>query len=570
MLDKKNIKLPLKIDLKAIKDKFLFIPIGGCDAIGTNFYLYHYQGTWIGIDYGLGFADKLKTPGVEIMLPSLSFLETNKIKLDGLIITHSHEDHIGGVCEMYKKLNCPIYCTTFAKNFLQADALDITPSPNLNIKEIKKNKKRFKIGAFDIELIGLTHSTIEANGVYIKTNKGSVFHTGDWKFDETPVLGEPSDKKRLTEIIEKEPLSVLISDSTNCMKNNESQSEALLVDSLTKIVEKKKHMVVITTFASNISRIHTIYEVAKNTGRRLVTSGRSMDKIIGIAQESGYLHDIDWLDAKDARKMPREKLLVLSTGCQGENNASMYKLANNKHAFLKLQQKDCVIFSSKVIPGNELDVSSIINNLIMKGVEIITDKENLTHASGHAYRPELKEMYKITKPMCFIPMHGDWLMLHEHKKLAKSCGIKNVITPENGCIIEINGNTIEKLGNFTSPAMCLDGNRLLDENSKIFKDRKSIANDGFVYCSVCIDKKGKILTSPEIRTIGLFDFHNNNHIEDMKWVAKRSISSLRPRFFGNKTFNKENLENILKESIKREIFAKTMKNPIIDVNIIVL
>jgi len=560
-----NVKLPTKIDLKAIKDKFLFIPIGGCDAIGTNFYLYHYNGCWIGIDFGIGFADKLKTPGVEIMLPSLSFLELNKIKLEGLIITHSHEDHIGGVCEMYKKLNCPIYCTTFAKNFLKVDSLDVIPTPNLDIREIKEGKRKIKIKDFDIEFINLTHSTIEANGIYIKTKKGSVFHTGDWKFDETPVLGKKSDKKRLEEIVKKEPLSVLISDSTNCMKNNPTQSEALLVDSLTEIVKKKKHMVVITTFASNISRIHTIYEVAQKTGRRLVTSGRSMDKIIGIAQESGYLNDIDWLDSKEARKMPREKLLVLSTGCQGENNASTFKLANNKHPFLKLQQKDCVIFSSKVIPGNELDVSDVINNLIMKGVEIITDKENLTHVSGHAYKSDLKEMYKITKPLCFIPMHGDWLMLHEHKKFAKSCGIKNVITPENGCIIEITNNSIEKLGNFSSPAMCLDGNRLLDENSKIFKDRKAIANDGFVYCCIVIDKKGNIQSNPEIRTIGLFDFNNNKHIEDMQWIAKRSISTIRPRFFGKRTFNKDDLTNKLKDAIMKEIHLKTMKTPIIDV-----
>lgn len=565
---KSNIKLPTKIDLKAIKDKFLFIPIGGCDAIGTNFYLYHYNGTWIGIDYGLGFADKLKTPGVEIMLPSLSFLELNKIKLSALIITHSHEDHIGGVCEMYKKLNCPIYCTTFAKHFLEVDALDIIPSPNLDIHEIKEGKKKFKIKDFDIEMIGLTHSTIEANGVYIKTPKGSVFHTGDWKFDETPVLGKPSNKKRIAELVKKEPLTVLISDSTNCMKNNPTQSESVLVDSLTEIVKKKKHMVVITTFASNISRIHTIYEVAQKTGRRLVTSGRSMDKIIGIAQQSGYLNDIDWLDAKEARKMPREKLLVLSTGCQGENNASMYKLANNKHPFLKLQQKDCVIFSSKIIPGNELDVSDIINNLIMKGVEIITDKECLTHVSGHAYKPDLKEMYKLTNPMCFIPMHGDWLMLHEHKKLAKSCGIKNVITPENGCIIEISNNSIEKLGNFSSPAMCLDGNRLLDENSKIFKDRKSISNDGFVYCCISIDKKGNITSTPEIRTIGLFDFNNNKHIEDLQWIAKRSLSAIRPKFFSRKVFNKDELKNKLTEAIKKEIYIKIMKTPIIDVVIL--
>ena len=564
-MDKTNIKLPLKMDLKSIRDKFLFIPIGGCDAIGNNFYLYHYKGHWIAIDYGIGFADKLKTPGVEIMLPNLAFLEANKIKLDGLIITHSHEDHIGGVCSMYKKLNCPIYCTTFAKNFLKVDALEMVPSPNLDIKEIKPGNKRFNIGDFEIELIDLTHSTIEAQGVYIKTEKGSVFHTGDWKFDEVPVLGNPSNKKRLAEIVAKEPLSVLISDSTNCMKNNAIQSESILLDSLTNIIKNKKHMVVITTFASNISRIHTIYEVAKRTGRCLVISGRSMDKIIGIAQESGYLNDIDWIDVKEARRMPREKLLVLSTGCQGENNASMYKLANNKHSFLKLQQKDCVIFSSKVIPGNELDVANVINNLIMKGVEIVTDKENITHVSGHAYKPELKEMYKLTKPMCFIPMHGDWLMLHEHKKFAKSCGIKNVITSENGCVIEINHDKIEKLGIFSTPTMCLDGNRLLDENNKIFKDRRAIADDGFVYCSVVINSRNKLLTMPEIKTIGLFDFNNYKHIEDLKWIAKRAISSIRPKFFESKVINRENFQNKLTEALRREIYAKIMKNPVIDI-----
>ena len=509
-------KIATKINLKEIKDKFLFVVIGGCDAIGTNFYLYHYNGHWIGIDYGLGFADKLKTPGVEILLPNLSFLEINKIKLDALIITHSHEDHIGGVCEMYKRLNCPIYCTTFAKNFLKVDALEMPIAPNLKVVEIKNNKKQFKVADFELEFINLTHSTIEAQGVYIKTKKGSVFHTGDWKFDNAPVLGQPSDKKRIKEICEKEPLSVLISDSTNCMKDNPNKSESILLDGLTKIVAKKKNMVVITTFASNISRIHTIYQVAEKTGRRLVLAGRSMEKIVGIAQESGYLGDIDYLDSKDARKMPRNKLLVLATGCQGEVNATMSKLATNKHPFLRLQQKDCVIFSSKVIPGNELDVEEIINNLIMKNVEIITEKDNLTHVSGHAYRSDLKEMYELTKPLNFIPMHGDWLLLHEHTKFAKSCGIKNVITPKNGSVIEINGNTITHLGDFESNAICLDGTRLLEENSKIFKDRKAISNDGFIYCSIVLTKKGALATPPDVRTIGLFDFNNHDHIKAMK------------------------------------------------------
>ena len=559
-------KIATKINLKEIKDKFLFVVVGGCDAIGTNFYLYHYNGHWIGIDFGLGFADKLKTPGVEILLPSLSFLEINKIKLDALIITHSHEDHIGGVCEMYKRLNCPIYCTTFAKNFLKVDALEMPVAPNLKVVEIKKNKTQFKVGDFELEFINLTHSTIEAQGVYVKTKKGSVFHTGDWKFDEKPVLGLPSNKARIKEICSKEPLSLLVCDSTNCMKDNPNKSESILLDGLSKIVAKKKHMVVITTFASNISRIHTIYQVAEKTGRRLVLAGRSMEKIVGIAQESGYLGDIDFLDSKDARKMPREQLLVLATGCQGEVNATMSKLATNKHPFLRLQQKDCVIFSSKVIPGNELDVENVINNLILKNVEIVTEKDNLTHVSGHAYRSDLKEMYELTKPMNFIPMHGDWLMLHEHTKFAKSCGIKNIITPTNGCVVEINGNTITNLGNFESNAVCLDGNRLLDENSKIFKDRKAISNDGFIYCSIVLTKKGVLATAPDIRTIGLFDFNNSEHIKIMKEIAQKAVICIKPKIFnGRNTKMLETLSDKIKETILRETQARTGKMPVIDV-----
>ena len=558
-------KIPTKIDLKKIKDKFLFIPIGGCDAIGVNFYLYHYKGHWIGIDFGIGFADKLRTPGVEILLPNLSFLETNKIKLEGLIITHSHEDHIGGVCEMYEKLNCPIYCTTFAKNFLKMDAMDMVVSPNLKVIEITDKKKNFKIGKFDIEMIPLTHSTIEAHGVYIKTDNASVFHTGDWKFDETPVLGKKSDKHRISEIVKKQSLSLLICDSTNCMKNNKSTSEMELIGELEKIVKKKKHMVVITTFASNISRIHTIYKVAKLTGRYLVTSGRSMDKIIAIAQQSGYLHDIEYISAKDASKMPREKILVLSTGCQGEDNASMHKLAYNKHSFLKLKSGDCVIFSSKVIPGNELDVENIVNNLILKDVEIITEKDNLVHTSGHAYRPDLKEMYTLTKPKNFIPMHGDWLMLHEHAKFAQSCGIKNIVVPENGCIIEINKDKIEKIGNFNSPTLCLDGNRLLEENNNIFKDRKAISNDGFVYCNIILDINGILKTLPEIRTIGLFDFKQIKHIKDMEEIKKNVISAIKPKFLRNKKLNKDVLYGKVVDCLRKEIFEKVKKIPLIDV-----
>ena len=551
-------KLPTKLDLKAWKDKFLFVVVGGCDCIGTNFYLYHYKGHWLGIDYGLGFADHLKTPGVEIMLPNLAFLENNKIKLDGLIITHAHEDHIGGVCKMYSKLDCPIYATTFAKNFLKVDALDEPIAPNLKIIEIKsgRKQKRFKIGPFDVELIPLTHSTIEAHGVYIKTDKGTVFHTGDWKFDNTPVLGVPSDKTRIAELAQEEPISLLVSDSTNCMKDNETRSEAVLFDGLKKIVEKKKHMVVITTFASNISRIKTIYDVANATGRRLVLSGTSMKKIIGIAQESGYLENIDYLDVRDARKMPREKLLVLSTGCQGEQNASMWKLANNKHQFLKLQQKDCVIFSSRIIPGNELDVSEIVNALIAKGIEIVDAKNNLVHVSGHAYQSDLKEMYQLVKPLNFIPMHGDWLTLHEHAKFAKKCGIKNVITPENGCIVEINGNSIEKLGNFSSPAICLDGNRLLDENNRIFKERRALAENGIIICAVSFDKKGKLVSEPKIHSIGVFDLTLPSHIVAMKEIAKKIVAAVKPRF-GLRQLPKDKLIEKLEDTIRNAVFDKT-------------
>lgn len=551
------------INFKKLKDRFLFIPVGGCDAIGTNFYLYHYNGTWIAIDCGIGFADKSCTPGVDILIPDLSCLDEYSIKLSALIITHSHEDHIGAICDLHHKLQCPIYLTTFAMNFLKVDAEEYNLSKKLKINEIKKDKKKFSIGPFDLEMIYMTHSIIEAHSVLIKTDAGSVLHTGDWRIDNNPVIGEKTNTARLKEIGDSGELSALICDSTNCLKEGPEESESALEDSILQLVKSKKNsMVVLSTFASNIGRLQIFYNIACKTGRALVVSGRSMHRIIDIARSSGYLNNnFDFIDAKDATKMPRNKILAVVTGCQGESRASLYKIANGKHNFLRLKPDDAVIMSSKTIPGNEIAVRDIINSLISKNVDIMTGKDYFVHVSGHPYRHDLRILYDLVKPKNLIPMHGDWLMLSEHIKFAESYGINTGAMPRNGTIFDIEGNTIKDVGKIDVNALCLDGSRFIEQDSQIFKERIKLSDGGIVIASISIDAKCNLLSDLIIEMVGVFEKRDAMIIDDIK---KKVSKAIKPGIL-KKKLNKDDLKNKAKQIIADEFSTNFGKVPIINI-----
>jgi ribonuclease J len=556
----------MSIDFKKLKDKFLFFPVGGCNFIGTNFYLYHFDGTWIAIDCGLGFADKMHNPGVDILVPDLSILEKYNIKISALIITHSHEDHIGAVCDVYDYLKCPVYVTTFSKNFLDVDILEAKIPGKIKIVEIKDTKKLLKIGKFDIEFVLLTHSIVESFALVIKTAVGTVFHTGDWKIDNKPLVGGEIDITRLEQLGESGEISALICDSTNVLKDGDSESESSLDGSLYDIVKGKKGAVVMTTFASNLSRMQVAYNVAKRTGRTLFFSGHSMHRIFGIAQKSGYLHDVEYCDLKDLKNAKRSEVLILATGCQGETMATIAKLANGKHNFFKLQKNDTVIFSSKTIPGNEVQVSDVIDKLIEKNIDVVTEKDYFVHVSGHPYRGDLKKMYNWLKPKAIIPMHGNWLMLSEHVKFAKECGIKNSLMPVNGSVISISDEFgIEHVCKIEVKSICIDGNRHIADDSKIFKERIIVSQNGFITCNAVVNQKGGIVCHPTIDSYGIFDYSNNNDVKLIKAVEKKVLFAIKPSFFGSKKVAIVDLEKTIMNVIKNEVHKATNKLPVIRV-----
>lgn len=553
------------LDFKNYKKELLFIPFHGCNSIGANLYLYQYDGFWIAVDCGIGFANKRKFPGVDIFVPNVSILKNYNIKISALIITHSHEDHIGAVCDLYHELNCPIYCTTFAKNFLLEDLKSVDLNLKLDIREINLEKQRkFKVGPFNLEMIRMTHSTVEATSIYIKTENGNVFHSGDWKFDEMPVLGHLTDFERLKEIGHERP-DVLICDSTNILSDKKEQYEGLIKDPIENLVKKCKGLAIISTFSSNVARIHTIYEIAKNTKRRLVISGTSLERMVRIARASGYLQDIDFLTTKEVTGFKRSEMLILSTGCQGEENSSLSKIAFDKHRTLKVSSKDMVIFSSKIIPGNEIETYAIINKLIEKDVDVIIEKDHFVHVSGHPYREDLLKIYNILKPKCLIPMHGDKVMIAEHKKFAKDFGIETVEKSYNGAVFKIDKEKLDIIGKIETQIILLDGKRKILENSNVIKERLKISTNGIIFININLDKKTKqLLNEPNLSTFGIIDqLKDREHTK----AIKKFLSKFKSGFFIKKQFSKENLSNEIKTFIKNYLKNNFGKEPLLEINI---
>ena len=365
----------MSINLKAYKDKLLFLPLGGSNEIGINVNLYHYKGKWIMIDCGSGFADD-HLPGVDMVVADLSFIEQYKKDLLGIILTHAHEDHLGAIQYLWNELECPIYTTKFTKCFLKTKLSEYSFSSEIKIIEIDP-KKKFELGPFSIEMIGLTHSAPEMHALMIRTGSGNVLHTGDWKFDPRPIVGEASDEIALKKCGD-EGVLALVCDSTNVFNKGVSGSEGDVRDSLVDIIKSCPKMVVVTTFASNLARLDTLIHAGEQAGRKVCLTGRSLHRIFAAARESGYLGNIQpIIDERSIGKYKREDILVIATGCQGEPLAATSKMADGTHHSISLAPKDTVIFSSKIIPGNEKKIFKLFNVFVKKNVEVITSAESL-------------------------------------------------------------------------------------------------------------------------------------------------------------------------------------------------
>jgi len=424
------------MNLKEHKDKLLFLPLGGSREIGMNLNLYHYQGKWLIVDFGAGFADDYY-PGVDMIVPDITFIIEHVLpNLVGMVLTHAHEDHLGAVQHLWHELKCPIYTTPFTASFLRLKIEETDFAKKIKINEVKEGSK-LDLDPFKIEMVPLTHSAPEMQALVIRTELGNILHTGDWKFDHNPLICEAADEDLLRKY-GKEGILALVGDSTNVFNEKPSGSEGDLRESLTKLISACKKRVVVTTFASNVARLETIIKAAEQANRKVFIAGRSLFRILEAARNSGYLTDIPpFLEAHEFNATPRENILVISTGCQGEQFAATTKIAHDAHNIIRLDKDDTVIFSSKIIPGNEKKIFRLFNLFAHKAVEVFTEKDHFVHVSGHPSRAELKIMYDLIKPKISVPVHGELVHMHEHVRLAKEWGVPEAIQTENGLVVKL-------------------------------------------------------------------------------------------------------------------------------------
>ncbi len=484
-------------------DDLLFVPLGGANEIGMNLNLYRYKGKWLMIDLGIGFADN-HLPGVDIVVPNIDAITPYKQDIVGLVITHAHEDHVGAVPYLWPELGCPIYTTAFTAAVLKAKLVEEGITAKVPIHEVKAGQS-YDIGPFTLEMVPITHSIPEMHAVAVKTDKGTVMHTGDWKLDAAPMVGGTTDEATLKRYGD-EGVLAMVCDSTNVFVEGESGSEKDVRASLTDMIRECRERVIVTTFSSNIARLESVIYAAQAAGREVVLAGRSIWRMVGAAQEAGYLQDArPFLTDTQGMELPRHKAAFIATGCQGESRAALSKIARGEHPMIRLSPGDTVIFSSRNIPGNELEIAFVHNRLVAQGVEVINDYNGFTHVSGHPARMELERMYQLVRPHIAVPVHGEARHIHEHANFAKALQVPLAIEPSNGVVINLTAEKPGIIGSVESGYLAMDGTSLIDSNSTVIRQRRKLRDDGACMVSLVLDKKGGLAATPRITGPGCLD-----------------------------------------------------------------
>jgi len=503
-------------------EELLFVALGGSGEIGMNVNLYGCRGQWIMVDLGLTFADP-SYPGVELILPDLEFIENQQERLAGIVLTHGHEDHIGALPYLAEELKSPLFATPFTAGLIagKLEEEGLTGQVKLNIVE---RGGSIELGPFKVTFVALSHSIPEGNGVLIETPYGSIFHTGDWKIDDTPVIGEAADTGTLTAIGDQGVLA-LVCDSTNVFQDKPSGSEESVHAGLLAKVSEATGRVLITTFASNAARLQTIGRVARETGRQVCIAGRSLDRILRVAQSTGYLRDFPSpISFDEAMRLPKRDLLIIATGGQGEPRAALGRIASGTHD-LKLSENDTVIFSSRIIPGNEIAIGRIMNQLSDLGVRIVTERQAHVHVSGHPGRPELLEMYKWVRPDIVIPVHGEARHLAEHARLALGHGVSHAIVQKNGDVIRLAPGDPKKVDEVRVGQLVLDGDVILPAGGSTVSERRRIGYGGLITVALPVGEDGQLAGTPLIRPFGVpVEEDRDDFIADATDAARRAYS----------------------------------------------
>lgn len=561
----KKTQVKTSMNLSSSDNRIYFGALGGMgDRIGCNLYLYGTRGQWIIVDMGIGFPSE-RMAGAEYVIPDASFLKAIKSRILGILLTHSHEDHYGAIPYLWEEVKCPIYGTPFALKMVENKLSETPLFGKVPLRQIDKNGARFNIGPFDIEYFHFTHSIPQSNGIIIRTEQGTLVHTGDWKLDPTPLIDKTSDLQTLKAVAKEGCLAVL-SDSTNALNLNHSRSEEEVREELAKVVKSiKKGKIVITCFSTNVVRMESIYKAAKQTGRRLVVLGRSMESNIDIAKSEGYLKDFDYISAEDASKYDNEKVLYLCTGTQGEPRSVLSRVADGTYVGLKLHEGDTVIFSSKMIPGNEEAILNVQNNLAKYGVNIITNMDNpKIHASGHGSKPELEQLYNLLKPQIAIPIHGEPIHTFRNYKIAQECKIPNAMIVENGQFVAIeDGKTPQIVEIVPTNEIIIDGTRQISAANDVFSARRKINYNGAVFVSIIMNKGG-LVGKPEISSLGVFETDATGIIKSsIINEIKSSIKNLSKKELQNDA----GLREIITASTRRVIRDAMDKKPPVSVHI---
>lgn len=545
------------------QDEVLFLALGGAGEIGMNLNLYGHAGAWLMVDLGVSFGEDY-IPGIDAVMPDPRFIEERRDSLAGLVLTHAHEDHLGAVPYLWPKLRCPVYATAFAASMLRRKLSEFGLEEAVPLHEVGLSS-RFDVGPFDIELITLTHSIPEPNALVIRTGAGVIMHTGDWKFDDDPVIGETSDEKALRRIGD-EGVLAMVCDSTNALVDGVSGSEGALAENLRALIDGLENRVAVGSFASNVARIQTIVEAARSCGREVVLVGRSLHRINQIARENGLFQGLPaFVSEEEAVYLRRDKVLYICTGSQGEPRAALARLARGDNREVRLESGDAVIFSSRVIPGNEVAIGRLQNQLVAQGIDVITARDADIHVSGHPARDELAEMYQIIRPQIAVPVHGEMRHMIAHKQLAEECQVPETVIAPNGTLVRLDPGAPQILNDVPTGRLGIDGARLVNLDSYPMRERRRMQFSGVVAVSVVLDKDRELAADPAVSSFGLID---ESEEEDILIEAEEAAADAIERL----SDRQRDRDEAIIEAVTREVrvvFRDNLgKKPIVRVHLI--
>ncbi|HYC94190.1 MAG TPA: ribonuclease J [Sphingomicrobium sp.] len=538
-------------------EELLFLALGGSGEIGMNVNLYGCRGKWLMADLGLTFADP-DYPGIDLILPELEFIEQRMDDLVGIVLTHGHEDHIGALPYLAADLKVPLYATPFTAGLIAGKLEEEGLTGQVSLRVIERGGS-IDLDPFRVTYVPLAHSIPEGNGLLIETPFGNIFHTGDWKIDETPVLGHPSSAETLDEIGDRGVLA-LVCDSTNAFLNDASGSESSVHEALRNEVLKARGRVLITTFASNAARLETIGRVAIETNRRVVVAGRSLDRILRVAKATGYLLDFpEPVRFDEAMMLPKDEVLIIATGGQGEPRAALARIAFGQHE-LKIGEGDTVIFSSKQIPGNEMAIGRIMNALSDLGVITITERQAHIHVSGHPGRPELAAMYRWIRPQILVPVHGEMRHMREQARFALSEGVPAAIVQRNGDVIRLAPEGPEKIGEERVGRLVLDGDVILPADGATLNERRKVASNGLIAVALPVDGAGRLAGKALVRPFGVpVEQDRDDFLADAADAAEKAYEPNR---------DVERVREAVRLAVRRCATLWTGKKPIVEVMLV--